>query len=124
MADLQAASKQAHRKTVESSIDDVVSYLQEVLGQKLVAHIAGVTDPRTVGRWAAGERAPRHDHEQRVRFAYQIFQLLLAEEAPQTVRAWFLGLNPQLGDESPTECVRTDQFREVLVAAKAFLAGG
>ena len=124
MADISTVSQQAHRKTIESSFSDVAGYLQEVLGQKLVAHIAGVKDPRTVGRWILGEREPRSAPEQRVRFAYQVFQLLLTEEAPQTVRAWFIGLNPQLGDESPAESIRTDQFRDVMSAAKAFLSGG
>ena len=49
---------------------------------------------------------------------------LLAEESPHTVRAWFLGLNPQLDDESPAQSIREGDFRDVLVAAKAFLAGG
>ena len=124
MPKLRSAPQEAHRKAVESTIQDVVGYMQEVLGQKLVAYIAGVSDPRTVARWAEGERTPRSAHEQRLRCAYQIFQLLLAEEAPHTVRAWFLGLNPQLDDESPAESIRNDMYREVLVAAKAFLAGG
>ena len=75
-------------------------------------------------RWAAGERAPRAEHEQRLRCAYQTFHLLLAEESPHTVRAWFLGLNPQLDDQSPAQIIREGDFRDVLVAAKAFLAGG
>ncbi len=124
MPQLRSAPQDAHRKTVESTIQDVVGYMQEVLGQKLVAYIAGVSDPRTVGRWAAGERAPRAEHEQRLRCAYQTFQLLLAEESPHTVRAWFLGLNPQLDDQSPAQSIRDGAFRDVLVAAKAFLAGG
>jgi hypothetical protein len=124
MPKLRSAPQEAHRKSVESSISDVVGYLQEVLGQKLVAHIAGVSDPRTVARWAAGERAPRAEHEQRLRCAYQTFHLLLAEESPHTVRAWFLGLNPQLDDQSPAQSIREGNFRDVLVAAKAFLAGG
>jgi hypothetical protein len=124
MPQLRSAPKDAHRKAVESTIRDVVGYMQEVLGQKLVAYIAGVSDPRTVGRWAAGERAPRAEHEQRLRCAYQTFQLLLAEESPHTVRAWSLGLNPQLDDQSPAQSIREGAFRDVLIAAKAFLAGG
>jgi hypothetical protein len=124
MPRLHSAPQEAHRKAVESSIADVVGYLQEVLGQKLVAHIAGVADPRTVARWAAGERSPRAEHEQCLRCAYQTFQLLLAEESSHTVRAWFLGLNPQLDDQSPAQSIREGDFRDVLVAAKAFFAGG
>jgi hypothetical protein len=94
------------------------------LGQKLVASIAGVSDPRTVARWAAGERTPRSEHEQRLRCAYQTFQLLITDESPHTARAWFLGLNPQLDDRSPVQSIREGAFRDVLIAARAFLAGG
>src|SRR5665811_1050754 len=124
MPKLRSAPQEAHRKSVESSTPDVVGYLQEVLGQKLVTHIAGVSDPRTVARWAAGERTPRAEHEQRLRCAYQTFHLLLAEESPSTVRTWFLGLNRQLDDQSPAQSIREGNFRDVLVAAKAFLAEG
>lgn len=101
--------------SVESGISDVVRYLQEVLGQKLVAHIACVSDLRTVARWSAGERAPRAEHEQRLRCAYQTFHLLLTQESPSTVRAWFIGLNPQLDDRSPAQSIREGNFRDVLV---------
>jgi len=59
MPKLRSAPQEACRKSVESSTPDVVGYLQDVLGQKLVAHIAGVSDPRTVARWTARERANR-----------------------------------------------------------------
>lgn len=106
------------------SIADVAGYLQEVLGQKLVAHMAGVQDHKAVGQWAAGNRKPRPDSEQRLRAAYQIFHMLQEEESPHTVRAWFIGLNPQLDDRSPATLIADDNVRDVLVAAKAFLAGG
>jgi hypothetical protein len=124
MAPVASASAHAHRSTVQSSFPDMAAYLQEVLGQKLTAHIAGVSDPRTVSRWIKGDRDPRPDSEARIVAAFQTFQLLLTEEAPQTVRAWFLGLNPQLGDQSPVEALRDGEYRATLGAAKAFLAGG
>jgi len=122
--DLITASREAHRQAVESNIEQVATYLQEVLGRKLVANLAGVSDPKAVGRWAAGERAPRHSAEERLRTAYQVFRLLLSEESKHTVRAWFIGLNPQLNDESPVAAIREGRFQEVWVAAKAFVAGG
>jgi hypothetical protein len=121
---LRDASTEAHRTTVESSIQEVTAFLQDVLGQKLVAHMAGVSDPKTVGRWAKGERTPRADAEHRLRESYRIFQLLLTKESPHTVRAWFVGLNPQLDDESPARAIGEGRTRDALVAAKAFLAGG
>ncbi|HEY1457870.1 MAG TPA: hypothetical protein VGF15_05075 [Solirubrobacteraceae bacterium] len=125
MPKLQNASTETHRTTVESSIADIAAFLQDALGQKLVAFMIGVDDPKTVGRWASGKRMPKDlEVERKLRNAHQIFRLLLTKESPHTVRAWFVGLNPQLDDESPAVAVRDGRTRDVLVAAKAFLAGG
>lgn len=124
MADLSLASREAHRQTTETSIEQITSFLEEVLGRKLVAALAGVADPKAVGRWAAGERSPRAAAEERLRVAYQVFRLLLTEESKHTIRAWFIGLNPQLNDESPVTAIRAGRFQEVMVAAKAFVSGG
>jgi hypothetical protein len=51
---------------------------------------------------------------------------LTADVAPldqSGVRAWFLGLTPQLDDQSPAQSIREGNFCDVLVVAKAFLAG-
>lgn len=124
MPHLRDASAEAHRTTVESSTADMAGFLQEVLGQKLVAHMVGISDAKNVGRWARGETSPRGNNEQRLRQAFQIFRLLNTEESPHTVRAWFVGLNPQLDDESPADAIRDGRVRDVMVAAKAFLSGG
>lgn len=119
------ASIEAHRTTVESSIADIAAFLQDALGQKLTAHMVGVEDPKTVGRWASEKRLPQDaEVEQKLRAAYQVFRLLATQESPYTVRAWFVGLNPQLDDESPAAALREGRVRDVLVAARSFLAGG
>jgi len=125
MPKLRDPSTDTHRTAVASSIADIAAFLQDALGQKLVAFMVEVEDPKTVGRWASGKRLPKDlDVERRLRDAHQIFRLLLTKESPYTVRAWFVGLNPQLGDESPATAIREGRTRDVLVAAKAFLAGG
>jgi len=124
MADLSLASREAHRQTTETSIEQITAFLEEVLGRKLVATLAGVADPKAVGRWTAGERSPRAAAEERLRVAYQVFRLLLTEESKHTIRAWFIGLNPQLNDESPIMVIRAGRFQEVMVAAKAYVSGG
>ena len=124
MPDLSLASREAHRQTTETSIEQITIFLEEVLGRKLVAALAGVADPKAVGRWATGERSPRAAAEERLRVAYQVFRLLLAEESKHTIRAWFIGLNPQLNDESPVMVIRAGRFQEVMVAAKAYVSGG
>ena len=120
----EAAAAEAHRTTVESSVADIAAFLQDAVGQKLVAFMVGVEDPKTVGRWAGGRVPQDVDVERRLRDAHQVFRLLLTKESPYTVRAWFVGLNPQLDDESPATAIREGRSRDVFVAAKAFLAGG
>lgn len=100
--------------------------LQDVLSRRLTAYIAGVRDAKTVTRWATAEvRENRDDEiERRVRTAYEITQRLLAVESPQTVRAWFIGLNPEIDDTSPAEAINEGRQRDALSAARAFMAGG
>jgi hypothetical protein len=124
MPDLAIASQEAHRRVTESNIQQITQYLEEVMGRKLVATLAGVKDQKAVAQWASGERAPRAAAEERLRAGYQIFRLLMAAEAQHTVRAWFIGLNPQLDDESPILVIQEGRFREAMVAARAYIAGG
>jgi hypothetical protein len=49
--------------------------------------------------------------------------LLASQDSPQTVKAWFIGLNPQLGDTSPAEAIREGRLRDALMAARAFVSG-
>jgi hypothetical protein len=95
-----------------------------MLGQKLVAFMAGVADAKSVGKWARGQRRPRRETQERLRAAFNVFHLLQEQESPHTVRAWFVGLNPQLDDDSPARAISEDRLRDVLAAAKAYMAGG
>lgn len=125
MPNVREASTAAHRSTVESSVADIAAFLQDALGQKLVAFMVGVEDPKTIGRWAREKHLPQDpEMERKLRDAYQIFKLLLEKESPHTVRAWFVGRNPQLDDEAPATAIHEGRTRDVLVAARAFLAGG
>lgn len=120
----RTAISEAHQHSVSFATKDVARYLQEAFGQKLVAYMAGVNDPKRVGLWAQGAQNPRDDPERRLRAAFQIFHLLLAEEDAHVVRAWFIGMNPQLDDDSPAEAIRQGRLKDTLAAAKAFIAGG
>jgi hypothetical protein len=119
---VEQATHDAHRLVVESSTEDTTSFLIEVLGQRLTAYMLDA-DPKTVKRWAGGTK-PRDEAEQQLRDLHMILRLLISEESPLTTRAWFVGLNPQLDDESPATAFRERRTRDVLVAAKSFLAGG
>ena len=113
----------AHRLATRLDIPSLVRSLQDVLGQRLVALIAGVSDPKAVGKWARGERTPHPETEHRLRHAFHITQLLLQQESAETVRAWFIGMNPDLDDQAPA-LLLADAPQEVLLAARNFLANG
>jgi hypothetical protein len=114
----------AHEQSVSFNIADTARFLQDVLGQRLTAYIANIKDPRTVGTWATGQNKPRQDAEDRLRHAQMIVHLLQGDESVHVVRAWFVGLNPQLNDEPPADAIREGRFKEALTAARAFIAGG
>jgi hypothetical protein len=117
--------EQAHRQAVVTPVGDVASFLQDLLGRRLVAYVAGVKDGKTVSRWANGEvSSVRQESEERVRTAYEVAQLLVRFDSPRIVKAWFIGLNPQLDDVSPAETIREGRLKEAKAAARAFVAGG
>ena len=121
---MNVATEQAvHGLATRLEVAPLVRSLQDVLGQRLVAVIAGVNDAKAVGKWARGERSPHPDAERRLRDAFQISQLLLQKESAETVRAWFLGMNPDLDDQAPALAL-AEHPQEVLQAARAFLANG
>lgn len=117
------AEQAVHGLATRLELPALVRSLQDVLGQRLVAVVAGVADAKAVGKWARGERAPHPDAERRLRHAFQVAQLLLQAESAETVRAWFVGMNPDLVDRPPAEALAEDPVG-VLQAARAFLAHG
>ncbi|MCW2985241.1 MAG: hypothetical protein JWR63_2811, partial [Conexibacter sp.] len=58
-------------------VTEIATYLQGQLGQKLTAYVAGVTDPKMVGRWAAGKAAPRDEREMRLRDAFKATRMVV-----------------------------------------------
>jgi hypothetical protein len=122
---LQDLSAQAHHEATVKTVPVMATQLQASLGQRTVAYMLGMGDPKALGRWARGERAPHLGSEQRLRGAYQIFRLLALADAEETARAWFIGMNPHLGDRAPFAILgeEPEHAAKVLAAAKAFVVG-
>lgn len=118
----EAVAARAHRNSLELTSRDLVIALNTKIGTKLVAYIAK-KDQTTIARWAK-DASVSEDSLRALRAAYQVFDLLESEEADHTIRAWFIGMNPQLEDVSPAEALRAGDLREVLAAARAFQSGG
>src|ERR1700694_1319891 len=98
------ARTKAHTSAVTITPRELGSTLVRVLGRGIVAVMTGKSE-RTVQRGASGDLAPSAKHEKVLRDAYQVYALLLTVEGDHTVRAWFMGMNPQLEDESPAEAL-------------------
>ncbi|MCF6525180.1 XRE family transcriptional regulator [Streptomyces sp. JJ36] len=105
------------------SVADTARFLKDNLGQQLTARLAGISDAKQVGKWATGKASPSQNAETRLRDALQIFQLIQEAESLYTARAWLIGMNPQLDDEAPLKVIAEGRGREVMVAARAYLAG-
>lgn len=114
----------AHRKAILTPVSEIAKYLQDLLSRQLTAYMLGLKDGKTITRWANGEtEGLRVDNERLLRAAYEIVQVLSEYESPSVARAWFIGMNPNLGDLSPAEALREGMLREVRSAARAFIGG-
>jgi hypothetical protein len=116
----QRARENAHARCAQLAITDIAARLQEQLGQALLSVIVD-RDVRTVARWVSGEVQPPKASEQRLRDTLQVMALLATADAASVTRAWFMGMNPHLNDETPAEVLADGRIREVLVAARAFV---
>jgi hypothetical protein len=118
----------AHNEITRMLPDAIVSGLAEILGKKMTALLAGVKDVRTVDAWIGGREAGRKFDIERLRLALRIAKMLRGRDDKRVVQAWFMGLNPQLGDRSPARLLRDGDLlsdgEDVLRAARAFLIGG
>jgi hypothetical protein len=119
----RSAAGAAHSESVRITVEDLITTLTEKLGTKLVAFMVD-KDPSSVGRWRSGRSKPSDEAVRTMRSAYQVFQMLERHDSDATIRAWFMGMNPQLDDASPLEALQDGRNREVMAAARAFATGG
>ena len=111
----------ARRVTEDFAV--VAGWLQDQLGQQLTAYLAGLRDPKVVGKWRRGN-PPRAAAEFRLRTAYSAARMLVDAYGANTARAWFLGSNSRLDDEAPAWLLRhaddPGDVRFLVPAARAF----
>jgi hypothetical protein len=111
----------AYVLSIALPISTVISSLSTNLGTALVSHLAG-TNPVTVDKWIAGASAPRQEMALRLRAGYRVFALIEEADGTDSARAWFIGMNPMLDDEPPATAIRDGRQRDVLTAARSFVA--
>src|SRR5271170_6345567 len=117
----------AYHDALRYSTPQVVGELVEILGRKLTAYLGGVKDTRALDRWMDGGQI-YGDVEPRLRLAFHVVRMLSHYEPNSVVQAWFMGMNPELGDRSPVRLLREERLEKcgpaVLAAARAFVAHG
>lgn len=124
MTQTAAPGISAHLNSVNFEPEKIVAELRHLLGAKLVAYIAGVSETRAVRQWAEGERTMNAVTEQRLRLAFQVASLVCESNSERVAQSWFQGMNPHLEDRAPARLIResaADQVGpEILAAARAF----
>ena len=119
----------AYDRATRHSFSAVVKDLRGLLGARLVAYIAGVSETRAVHEWADSGREPKDPNvHDRLRLTLRLALLITDRDHPHVAQAWFQGLNPQLDDRSPARLLREGDLSEVgpelIAAARAFVVGG
>jgi len=118
--------RDAHDRAIRTPIADIALYIQSLLGQKWTAYLAGIADPKAVGKWARGARRPQPESERKLRDAYQIALLIAMVDDEETARVWFQGMNPTLDHRAPAWVIANlpDGGDRAMNAALAFVAVG
>jgi hypothetical protein len=117
-----AAERLDHEATT-LPIGQVAAYLQDQLGQRMAAFLAGLSDAKQIGRYAREDGPePRAAVAARLRHGYKVVRLISDAYDARTARAWLFGTNTRLDDEAPIEVLRAattpDEYTAVVRAAR------
>lgn len=113
-----------HAKTTRLSSQELARQLNEHLGATLVAVLAGVRDRKLPYKWAAdGGPIPGDERYQKLLAAHRIWTMISQADGAYVARAWFIGANPLLDEQSPVMRLRAGDIPTVLAAAQAFAEG-
>jgi hypothetical protein len=104
-------------------IAEIAAYLQQAVGQRVAAALAGLADAKQIGRYArAGGPEPHAATERRLREGYKVVRMLADAYDGKTARAWLFGINTRLDDQAPVEVLgaatESAQFAAVVRAAR------
>lgn len=115
----------AYEFATSLSFPDLVQELEGLLGARIVAEIAAISETRAVREWAQGERGARPPIPQRLRTALRIALFIADNSSSEIAQAWFEEPDPRLDDCEPIEVLRTSQKsarQQVLASARAFVS--
>jgi hypothetical protein len=116
-------AEQLDHDTTTLPVGEIAAYLQEQLGQRMAAFLAGLSDVKQIGRYTREDGPePREAVAQRLRAGYKITRMIGAAYDAKTTKAWLFGTNTRLDDEAPIELLRSaetpEQFTPIIRAAR------
>lgn len=105
------------------SIREIAAYMQETVGQRISAAIAGLADAKQIGRYTREDGPQPHaTTERRLREGYKIVRMLVDSYDEETAKAWLFGTNSRLDDQAPIEVLgaatETAEFTTVVQVAR------
>ncbi|WP_413320298.1 DUF1778 domain-containing protein [Agrococcus sp. 1P02AA] len=118
-----ARGEPTHPVPADMSTAEALTMLENNLGRELMAITLGAT-PTALASWISGELQVPAAEERRLRDALQVWQLVVSVESIETTRAWWMGIEEQLGDLSPAEAIASDRAGAVMSIAGDFVEGG
>lgn len=111
-----------HSDTARMDVHEMVRELNSHLGPTLAAALAGATGKTQTIRWATPDGPePRPDATRRPQLAHRIWAQIAVAENDHTARAWFIGGNPLLDEDTPVTAIREDRGQQVMIAVRALL---
>jgi plasmid stabilization system protein ParE len=118
-----SAAQRLDDEAATRSIREIAAYLQETVGQRVAAAIAGLVDAKQIGRYAREDGPEPHGAtERRLREGYKVVRMLVDAYDGKTARAWLFGTNTRLDDRAPIEALggatETAEFAAVVRAAR------
>ena len=71
--------------------------------------------------YSSGDAKPSRRELARLRVTLDVIRIIGSIDTASTVRAWFMGLSPELNDQSPAEAIAAGQDADTLAAARAYI---
>jgi hypothetical protein len=104
------------------NISETTRILNQTLGPTLVAALAGSRNPHASREWASQRGdSPTEEQAIRLRVAYKAWSAIEIEHGSDIARAWFIGANPWLGEDTPIDATREGRFAEMAASAQAMI---
>jgi len=112
------------REATVRPLGELAVYLQDVLGQRMAAHLAGLEHVKQIGRYGRGAATPRDLPARRIREGYKVVRMLVDAYDATTAKAWLFGTNTRLDDRAPIDVLglgtMSEDFGTVVRAARQF----